>query len=70
MIQASQERLEILAIGLNLLGMSKEDIILTLEMVMGNFKWTERLIQWLTAHEGATTAEISDAVVEIVQTVK
>ena len=69
MAQASQERLELLAIGLNLFGMSKEDIILTLEMVMGSSEQTEALIQWMAAHEGATTAEISDAVVQIVKTV-
>jgi hypothetical protein len=49
--------------------MSKEDIILTLEMVMGSSDQTEALIQWMAAHEGATTAEISDAVVQIVKTV-
>ena len=70
MAQASQERLETLAIGLNLFGMSKEDMILTMEMVMGSSKQTEALLQWMTMHEGASVLDIKNQVVQIVKTVK
>ena len=70
MERASKERLKMLAIGLDLFGMSREDMILTLDMVCSSSAQTEALIQWMAAHEGATTAEISDAVVQIVKTVK
>jgi hypothetical protein len=68
--QAEKERLKLLASGLHFFGMEEQDIVITLGMVCSNPKQVEALIQWLATHEGATTAEISDAVVEIVQTVK
>ena len=66
----AEERLELLALGLHLFGMEKQEVYLTLSMVCNRPERVEALIQWMATHEGATTAEISDAVVEIVQTVK
>lgn len=66
----AEERLELLALGLHLFGMEEQDIVITLMGVWGNPRQVETLLDYLVTHEGATTAEISDAVVEIVQTVK
>ncbi len=67
--QAEEERLELLALGLHLFGVEEQEIHLTLAMVCNHPERVEALIQWMAAHEGATTAEISDAVVQIVKTV-
>lgn len=67
---AEEERLEILGIGLNLFGITEGDLSIILMMVCNHPDRVEALIQWLATHEGATTAEISNAVVEIAQTVK
>ena len=70
MTQTERERLKILASGLHFFEMEEQDIVITLMGVCKKPERVEALIQWLATHEGATTAEISDAVVEIVQTVK